>query len=71
MLNSKILTAALMLLLSSTGYAQSVRLNAGAGFRLLKDSEVIVKNSAGGEELRQKSGVAGGLALDLHAAWLF
>ncbi len=58
----------------TTGYQwvlKDVRFNVGGGLRLLKDSEVIVKNSSGGEELREKSSAMGTLAIDCHAAWLF
>lgn len=50
---------------------RDLRFNVGAGLRLLKDSEVIVKNGAGQEVSREKSSAMGALALDLHAAWLF
>jgi hypothetical protein len=59
---------------TTAGYqwvVQDFRFIAGGGLKLLGDSEVVVKDKSGKEVLRQSSGSLGGLALDLHAAWLF
>lgn len=50
---------------------RDLRFSVGGGLKLLKDSEVVVKNTSGGEESRQRSSTTGGFALDCHAAWLF
>jgi hypothetical protein len=50
---------------------KNFRFTTGAGIRVLNSSDVVVKDNQGKELLREKSGALGGLALDLHAAYLF
>jgi hypothetical protein len=49
----------------------NLRFALGGGLRILKASDIVVKDEAGNELLRQNSSNLGGLALDAHLGYIF
>jgi hypothetical protein len=49
----------------------ALRFTTGGGIRLMKESDVVVKDETGKEVLRQRSNTIGGLSLDMRASYLF
>ncbi len=48
-----------------------LRLAVGGGLRAIQSSEIVVRDAAGDEVLRQNSSTLGGAALDFHLGFLF
>lgn len=49
----------------------NLRFALGGGMRIIKSSDIIVKNEAGSEVYRENSSNLGGLALDAHLGYIF